>query len=124
METDNKTIDGVGYCWHLLVRELLEGMFFSQQDLAEHCKVTQQSISSWKNGVRKPGDFARRRILELAREAEIDPGRYECDPVRDAITKYLEKNTGKDLVRVISLYEKMSDGSRDKLLGYAKTLAK
>jgi transcriptional regulator with XRE-family HTH domain len=110
--------------WHLLVRELLEGLFLSQQDLAERCRVSQQSISNWKNRTRNPGIFAKQKLFELAQKEEIDLSKYETDSARDAITKYLEKNKGKDLVRMFELYQKMSRRSRIKLLRYANTLAK
>jgi len=124
METAEKTVKEPEYRWHLIVRELLEGMFLSQEELAAHCRVSQQSISNWKNKVRKPGDFARQKLLELARKENIDPGRYEPDPLREEFMQYLEKNKGKDLVRLISLCQKMSDSSRIKLQRYARTLVK
>ena len=110
--------------WHLLVRELLEGLFLSQQDLAERCRVSQQSISNWKNRTRKPGIFAKHQLLELAQKEEIDLSKYETDSAREAITKYLEKNKGKELVRMFELYQRMSRRSKIKFLRYANTLVK
>ncbi len=110
--------------WHLLVRELLEGLFLSQQDLAERCRVSQQSISNWKNRTRNPGIFAKQKLFELAHKEEIDLSKYETDSARDTITRYLEKNKGKELVRMFELYQKMSRRSRIKLLRFANTLVK
>ncbi|MFA6567780.1 MAG: helix-turn-helix transcriptional regulator [Victivallales bacterium] len=127
MKTVRKTKTGVTVKkidWHLLVRELLEGLFLSQQDLAERCRVSQQSISNWKNRTRNPGIFAKQKLFELAKKEEIDLSKYETDSARDAITKYLEKNKGKELVRMFDLYQKMSRRSRIKLLKYANTLTK
>ncbi len=110
--------------WHLLVRELLEGLFLSQQDLAERCRVSQQSISNWKNRTRNPGIFAKQKLYELALKEKIDLSKYETDSARDTITKYLEKNKGKELIRMFELYQKMSRRARINLLKYANTLVK
>jgi transcriptional regulator with XRE-family HTH domain len=110
--------------WHLLVVELLDGLFLSQQELAERCKVSQQSISNWKNNTRNPGIFAKQKLFELARKEKLDLSKYEIDSGRDVIAKFLEKNKGKELVRMFELYQKMSRRSRIKLLRYANTLVK
>jgi transcriptional regulator with XRE-family HTH domain len=110
--------------WHLLVRELLEGLFLSQQDLAERCRVSQQSISNWKNRTRNPGIFAKQKLFELAHKEKIDLAKYETNSARDVIAKYLEKNKGKELVRLFELYQKISRRARINLLRYANTLVK
>ena len=110
--------------WHLLVRELLEGLFLSQQDLAERCRVSQQSISNWKNRTRNPGIFAKQKLFELAQKEKIDLSKYETDSARDTITRYLEKNKGKELVRMFELYRKMSKSARINFLRYGDTLLK
>ena len=110
--------------WNLLVRDLLDGLFLSQQDLAERCRVSQQSISNWKNRTRNPGVYAKQKIYELAKKEGIDFKKYETDSSREAITKYLEENKGKELVRMFDLYQKMSRRARIKLLRYANTLVK
>ena len=127
MKAGKKTKMGVAVKkidWHLLVRELLEDLFLSQQDLAERCRVSQQSISNWKNRTRNPGIFAKQKLFELAHKEEIDLSKYETDSARDTITRYLEKNKGKELVRMFELYQKMSRRSRIKLLRFANTLVK
>ena len=127
MKTVEKTKTGVTMKkidWHLLVRELLEGLFLSQQDLAERCRVSQQSISNWKNKTRNPGIFAKQKLFELAQKEKIDLSKYETDSARDVITRYLEKNKGKELVRMFELYQRMSRSSRVKLLKFANTLIK
>ncbi|HCE43679.1 MAG TPA: hypothetical protein DET40_09030 [Lentisphaeria bacterium] len=110
--------------WHLLVRELLEGLFLSQQELAERCRVSQQSISNWKNRTRNPGIFAKKKLYELAEKEEIDISKYETDPARDVVTRYLEQNKGRELVRIFELFQKMSRSERLKLLKYANSLTK
>ena len=110
--------------WNSLVKEMLEGLFLSQQDLSVRCKVSQQSISNWKNGTRNPGIFAKQKLYELAQKEEIDLRKYETTSARDAIAGFLEKDNGKELVRMFELYQKMSRRARIKLLRYANTLVK
>ncbi len=110
--------------WHLLVREFLEGLFLSQQELAERCNVSQQSISNWKNRTRNPGIYAKKVMVALAEKEGIDLGKYETDPARDRINRYLEQNKGRELVRIFELYQKMSRSDRNKLLKYANSLAR
>jgi transcriptional regulator with XRE-family HTH domain len=108
--------------WHLLTRELLDGLFLSQHDLADRCRVSQQSISNWKNNTRNPGIFAKQMLFKLAQKEGVDLSKYETDSSREAITKYLEKNKGKELLRMFELYQKMSRRARIKLVRYANTL--
>ncbi len=110
--------------WHLLTRELLEGMFLSQQELADRCNVSQQSISNWKNRTRNPGIYAKKELVDLAKKEGIDLKKYETDPAREVISRYLEMNKGRELVRLFDLYAKMSRSQRMKLLKYANSLAK
>jgi len=110
--------------WHLLTRELLDGLFLSQHDLAARCRVSQQSISNWKNNTRNPGIFAKQMLFKLAQKEGVDLSKYETDSSREAITKYLEKNNGKELLRMFELYQKMSRRARIKLVRYANTLVK
>ena len=84
--------------------------------------VSQQSISNWKNRVRNPGIHAKKVLHELAEKEGIDISKYESDPARDAINRYLDKNKGRELVRIFELYQKMSRSNRIKLLKYANTL--
>ncbi|HCE42834.1 MAG TPA: hypothetical protein DET40_04750 [Lentisphaeria bacterium] len=110
--------------WHLLTREFLEGLFLSQQELAERCRVSQQSISNWKNRTRNPGISAKKAMVELAEKEGVDLSKFETDPARDVITRYLEKNKGRELVRIFELFQKMSRSNRMKLLKYANSLAR
>ena len=62
--------------WSRLTDDLLENMVVTQTDLAEKCKVTQQSISNWKNGVRSPGGFAREKLFQLMTDAKLNKEFY------------------------------------------------
>ena len=121
-----KKIKMVGFTkkidWHLLAKEMLQG--FTQQELAERCKASQQSVSNWKNKTRNPGIFAKRKLFELAQKKGIDLSKYEIVSPKDSIKKQLAKSQGKDLVRIFELYQKMSRSSKVKLLKCANTLGK
>jgi transcriptional regulator with XRE-family HTH domain len=81
--------------WAKLTGDLLEGMVYTQSGLAEQCMVTQQSISNWKNGLRSPGGFARKKLFELMLMANMDKSRYLVDGI-DQLRKEIKK-TAKDL---------------------------
>ena len=62
--------------WSKLTDDLLENLVVTQTDLAEMCMVTQQSISNWKNGVRSPGVFARKKLFGLIEESSLNLESY------------------------------------------------
>ncbi len=110
--------------WHLLAKDLLNGLFLSQQDLAELCKVSQQSISNWKNKTRNPGIFARQMLFKLAQKEKLDLSKYEVDNVNNTIARQLEKGNSKEISRLLEIYGKMSNKARVKFLRYGNTLVK
>ena len=121
-----KKIKMVGFTkkidWNSLVKEELKGL--TQQELAERCKVSQQSISNWKNRTRNPGIYAKQELFKLAQKKGIDLSKYEIVSPKDAIKRQLAKSQGKELVRIFELYQKMSRSSKIKLLKCANTLGK
>ncbi|OGV36199.1 MAG: hypothetical protein A2020_12405 [Lentisphaerae bacterium GWF2_45_14] len=58
-----------GFDWQNLVGKILEDFLLSQSELAELCRVSQQAVSSWKNGRRVPGIYARRKLLEIIKDS-------------------------------------------------------
>ena len=110
--------------WHLLAKDLLCGLFLSQQDLAEQCQVSQQSISNWKNKTRNPGIFARQMLFKLAQKEKLDLSKYEVDNVNNTIARQLEKGNSKEISRLLEIYGKMSNKARVKFLRYGNTLVK
>ncbi len=112
------------YDWSLITRELLGGLFLSQVELAEKCKVSQQSISNWKNRTRNPGIRAKKAILEYIQKEGIDISKYESNPAKEVLSRYLEDNKGRELIRIFELYSRMSRSDRNKLLKYANSIIK
>ncbi len=70
-----------------------------------------------------PGE-TRKLSFKVENKGLLDLSKYETNPARDVITRYLEKNKGRELVRIFELYQKMSRSSRNKLLKYANSLAR
>lgn len=97
------------YDWPRLSKDLMEGLFLSQQELASLCKVSQQSISNWETGLRNPGMFAKMKLFHLAKKKKFDLSKYEVD---DENTKLLE------------LFNKMSKKNKIKFLQYGSRLVK
>ena len=108
--------------WNLIVKDLLEGLFLSQQELAKFCKVSQQVVSFWKNGHRNPGIFAKQILLKLSQKKNINLSKYETDSERDLVLNYFKKNKGKEFIRMLNLYNKMSKISKIKFLKYVNNL--
>ena len=71
--------------WGQLTDDLLETLVLNQRSLAEKCRVTQQSVSNWKTGIRNPGVYARHALRELSKEANLQLEDYkvaeEANPV-------------------------------------------
>ena len=63
-------------------------------------------------------------LFKIAPKEGIELSKYETDSARDAITKFLEKSKGKELVRMFELYRKMSKSARINFLRYGDTLLK
>ncbi|MCM8531249.1 MAG: helix-turn-helix domain-containing protein [Lentisphaeraceae bacterium] len=72
--------------WARLTDDVLGSLVLTQNDLASRCKVTKQSISNWKNGLRSPGIFAREKLMELLDELKIERDKYIVEGL-DAMRK-------------------------------------
>jgi len=54
--------------WADLIADVQEKYLLSQAEIAKICSVAQQTVSSWKVGIRNPGFRAKRKILQLIAE--------------------------------------------------------
>lgn len=101
--------------WSQLVTFILEELFFSQKELAEHCNVTQQSISNWKMKVRSPGPYAKRKLTEIAENSGIRLSSFKIgyDPAT-ATTPDVA------LQELIEIYNSLPLQARDTLLEFAR----
>jgi transcriptional regulator with XRE-family HTH domain len=74
--------------WGNLTDDLLDCLGVTQTQLSVKCRVTQQSVSNWKNGTRSPGVYARHVLRELAIHAKFDIDNYgqpQAGPVEIAV---------------------------------------
>jgi transcriptional regulator with XRE-family HTH domain len=67
------------YVWPDLIRDIISNLRMTQCQLADKCMVTQQSISNWKKGSRKPGMYAQDKIFILAKQANLELSDYLSD---------------------------------------------
>ena len=67
------------YVWPDLIRDIISNLRMTQSQLADKCMVTQQSISNWKKGSRKPGMYAQDKIFSLAKDAQLEISDYLTD---------------------------------------------
>jgi len=70
--------------WTALVRKLLDDLMLSQSELARLCGVSQQSVSNWRSGKRKPELYAKRKLLQIFQENSMklysqEPAASEAD---------------------------------------------
>jgi uncharacterized protein YigE (DUF2233 family) len=61
-------------------------------------------------------------LLKLAQDTGLDVRNYEANPDIDRITAYLEKNKGREFVRLLELYSRMSRVNKKKLIKLAERL--
>ena len=64
------------YLWNELIKDISDALRMSQAQIADECKVTQQTVSNWMTGARKPGIYAQEKVVGLAERAGITPGDY------------------------------------------------
>lgn len=116
--------------WAGVVTAVLDRLLLTQTELAERCKVAQQTVSGWKTGARMPGRYAQRRLVELAREAGLPelalpyPNAAPADlGIADQAAAKQEAGKGGDAAlkaewaRVLAA---LSEAERRELLDYAR----
>ena len=108
----------------LMVRETMDAAFLPQTEMADKLKVSQQTISNWLNGTRNPRMKNMPDLLKLAQDAGLQIRNYEANPVFDRFSAYLQKYKGKEFMRILNLYTRMSRADRKKIIRYAEKRAK
>ena len=64
------------YLWNELIKDISDALRMSQSQIADECKVTQQTVSNWTTNARKPGIYAQEKVICLAERAGITVGDY------------------------------------------------
>ena len=118
MEIKMKYLD-----WGSLTDDLLEILVINQTQLAEKCKVTQQSVSNWKTGVRSPGVYARHVLRELTEEANLNIDKYKVKPKQKKRVKGLTDTDipiNEDILAFAQRLAVLPKRQRDKIIDMAE----
>lgn len=65
--------------YSILIKKLREKLMLSQMEMAKLLDVSFASINRWENGKTTPVYVARRKIVELCKENDIQQGGNEND---------------------------------------------
>ena len=116
--------------WAGVVLAILDRLLLTQAELAARCKVAQQTVSGWKTGVRTPGRYAQRQLVQLAREAGLPEPAGLYPPVAPPLANIAEQSpakpaTGKGTDAALKgewlrLLEALPATERQELLDYAR----
>ena len=99
--------------WCCLVDDLQRILVMNQTQLAEKCKVTQQSVSNWKTGLRSPGVYARSVLRDLCKEAKIKSDSYK-------VSHYQQSDLPEDILAFAELLMVLPKRKRDKIMDMAE----
>ena len=100
--------------WNRLTDDILEAMVINQSQLAEICKITQQSVSNWKTGSRSPGVYARNQLRQLAQENGLDIENYKNTKVMPEMADLL--NLNEDVLNIALKLSALPSSQQSKVL--------
>jgi transcriptional regulator with XRE-family HTH domain len=101
--------------WSQVVTFILDELFFSQKELADKCNVTQQSISNWKQKVRSPGPYPKRRLCEI-----LGNGGARASSFKGGNDPNVKKTPDLALQELIDTYNELPLQSREFLVELAR----
>jgi transcriptional regulator with XRE-family HTH domain len=101
--------------WSPIVKIVLDDLLYSQKELADICKVTQQTVSNWRTGVRSPSTKAKRKMLVVINESGYEVPE-ENRPFGLTRTGTPESN----LEELQLIFKDLSEPRRRALLEFAK----
>jgi transcriptional regulator with XRE-family HTH domain len=100
--------------WSKLVAVILDDLLYSQKELAKICKVTQQTVSNWRNGIRNPSVYSKRQMVKILNESGID---VPADNRPYGLRKNLPKT---DVEELVGIFKSMNESRRRAVLEFAK----
>ena len=68
--------------WSLLIVSLLEELTLNRYELALKVGVTEQAVSNWTTGYRKPSQLYRRKIIEMLKDSDLNINDYLKDNLK------------------------------------------
>ena len=101
--------------WSEVVTYILNELFLSQKELADICKVTQQSISNWKNNVRNPGPYAKKQLTNILENAGVNIAAY-----REGFSEEVLKTDDVALKELIDIYFDLPSEAQNTLMEFAR----
>lgn len=101
--------------WKMVIREIMERLFLTQKEVAERCGVSPQSVSNWLNDVRRPGIYAKKKLMEIL-HSESD----RISRNNKMIGKLMGDSGSADVKKLVNLFVAMDKSRRDELLKFAK----
>lgn len=100
--------------WSKLVAVILDDLLYSQKELAEICKVTQQTVSNWRNGIRNPSVYSKRQMVKILNESGIEiPAENRPYGLRSNLPKT-------DLEELKRIFKALNESRRRSVLEFAK----
>lgn len=105
--------------WGQLTDDILEILVLNQKTLAEKCRVTQQSVSNWKTGVRKPGVYARHTLRQLAEEAQLSLDSYKVVNT-DAVPANVDSDLPGNVLSLAYKISHLTKKQQDKIIDMAE----
>ncbi|MCH2206469.1 MAG: helix-turn-helix domain-containing protein [Lentisphaerales bacterium] len=109
--------------WGAMTDDLLEVLVMNQTQLAKQCRVTQQSVSNWKTGVRSPGVYARHVLRELAKEAKLTIEDYKITPYQKMRAKGMTETqspVSEDIMAFAQRLSVLPKRQREKIMDMAE----
>jgi len=100
--------------WSKLVAVVLDDLLYSQKELADVCKVTQQTVSNWRNGIRNPSVYSKRQMVKILNETGIE---IPSDNRPYGLRRNLPRT---DLEELSEIFKALNESRRRALLEFAK----
>lgn len=92
----------------------------SQQEIAESLNISQQAISTWMTGKRKPTPIIQQLLLRFASRHGIKA--REAEPVFSEMKRFMNSRNGQEFAKLICLYAQMPPKDKKRILRYAEKL--
>ncbi len=111
--------------WASLTDDILETLVLNQTQLAELCKVSQQSVSNWRSGIRSPGVYARNTLRTLGSKAKLNMETYRLVPYQKKKSQSSTVHNGEISDELLIFARRLSalpKKQRDKIMDLAEFL--
>jgi len=108
------------YNWAVILGDMQDRLFMSQEELADTLHISQQSVSAYMHGRRYPSPQTEKTLLAFAAKHNIKVNSEYAGTELMQLQKLLL--TSEAFARLVRLYDKMTGANRKKLVRYAEKL--